>query len=157
MGPVVNFRLIRDRDNNKPKGYGFCEFKAKEYARSAIRNMNKAEFNGRSLRVDYSEKHRTALSLDECPKQQNTLQDTLSKLTVQESMAIFYLLQQQAFANEEELFKIFKTRPYVLFSMLKMMHRVNGEFVGHKNNQEGLLPLPPDDHHFYSYYTKNGF
>lgn len=119
--------------------------------------MNQAEFNGRSLRVDYSEKHRTALSLDEFPRQQNTLQDTLNKLSVQESMTIFYLLQQQAFTNEEELYKIFKTRPYVLFSMLKMMHRVNSEFGGHKSAQEGLLPLPPDDHHFYPYYAKNGF
>lgn len=57
IGPVVSFRLIRDRDNDKPKGYGFCEFREKEYARSAIRNMNDVEFRGRALRVDYSERH----------------------------------------------------------------------------------------------------
>jgi RNA recognition motif-containing protein len=154
---VLNFRLIRDRDSNKPKGYGFCEFKEKEYARSAIRNMNQAEFFGRSLRVDYSEKHRTALFLPEGPKQQNTLQDAISKLTTQEAMTLFHLLQQQGYCNEEEIFKIFKSRPYVLFSMLKLMHRINGECTTNKNSQEGLLPLPPEDHNFYPYYNMHGY
>jgi cleavage stimulation factor subunit 2 len=157
VGPVVNFRLIRDRENNKQKGYGFCEFKAKEYARSAIRNMNNAEFNGRTLRVDYSEKHRTALSMEEGNKQQNPLQETLSKVSPQEAMTIFYLVQQQIGYNEEEIQKIFRNRPFVLFSLLKLMHRMNGEVAGPgKGNQEGLLPLPPDEH-FGLYYTKNMF
>ena len=149
--------MIRDRDSNKPKGYGFCEFKEKEYARSAIRNMNQAEFFGRSLRVDYSEKHRNALFLPEGPKQQNTLQDTMSKLTIPEAMTLFHLLQQESYSNEEDLYKILKSRPYVLFSMLKLMHRVNGEFTHFKNSQDGLLPLPPEGHNSYPYYNMHGY
>ncbi len=54
VGQVVAFRLVTDRETGKPKGYGFCEFKDTEVARSAIRNLNGAEFHGRSLRVDAS-------------------------------------------------------------------------------------------------------
>ncbi|OMJ66862.1 hypothetical protein SteCoe_36147 [Stentor coeruleus] len=151
VGPVLNFRLIKDRDSNKPKGYGFCEFKQKEYARSAIRNMNQAEFFGRNLRVDYSEKHRTALSLPEGPKQQNTLQDAISKLSISEAMALFQLLQEQSRLNEEDLFKTLNSRPYVLFSILKLMHRMNSECGINKVSQDGLLPLPQNDN--YNYYN----
>ena len=51
VGPVVNFRLVSDRDTGKPKGYGFCEFLDAETAQSAIRNLNNLDFHGRSLRV----------------------------------------------------------------------------------------------------------
>ncbi len=54
VGQVVAFRLVTERDTGKPKGYGFCEFKDPEVAKSAIRNLNGAEFMGRALRVDAS-------------------------------------------------------------------------------------------------------
>lgn len=54
VGHVVSFRLMHDRDTGKPKGYGFCEFKDAQVAKSAIRNLNGAEFHNRSLRVDFS-------------------------------------------------------------------------------------------------------
>eukprot|EP00300_Choanocystis_sp_HF-7_P008193 c15774_g2_i3.p1 GENE.c15774_g2_i3~~c15774_g2_i3.p1 ORF type:complete len:292 (-),score=44.36 c15774_g2_i3:22-897(-) len=53
VGPVVNFRLVLDRDTGKAKGYGFCEFRDRETAQSAIRNMNNTEFNGRALRLGW--------------------------------------------------------------------------------------------------------
>lgn len=45
-------RLVFDRENGKPKGYGFCEFLDQETALSALRNLNQFEFHGRTLRVD---------------------------------------------------------------------------------------------------------
>lgn len=54
VGTVVSFSLATDRETGKPKGFGFCTFKDPEIARSAIRNLNGAEFHGRSLRVDFS-------------------------------------------------------------------------------------------------------
>ena len=154
VGPVVSFRLIRDRESNKPKGYGFCEFFEKEYARSAIRNMNEIEFSGRSLRVDYSEKHRSALQFPEVPRQQNSVQDVLSRVTPQEGMYLLGLLQQYAYYNEEELYQVLKAKPYLLFALLKLMHRMNNEYTDFKaprpqsNMQEGLLPLPAEDFMF---------
>jgi len=52
VGPVAGFRLVFDRENGKPKGYGFCEFLDQETALSALRNLNQFEFHGRNLRVD---------------------------------------------------------------------------------------------------------
>ena len=61
---------------------------------------------------DYSENHRTALLKDQGSKQQNSLQEELSKVTVQEAMTIFYLLQQQIDVDDEEVFNFFRARPY---------------------------------------------
>lgn len=55
VGPVVNFRLVIDRETNKPKGYGFCEYKDEETALSARRNLHGYDINGRQLRVDFAE------------------------------------------------------------------------------------------------------
>jgi len=38
VGPVLNFRLMFDRDTGRSRGYGFCEFADVETAASAIRN-----------------------------------------------------------------------------------------------------------------------
>ncbi|ETW09368.1 hypothetical protein H310_01730 [Aphanomyces invadans] len=55
VGPVVNFRLVTDRDTGKPKGYGFCEYGDGATALSAMRNLNGTEVNGRNLRVDFAD------------------------------------------------------------------------------------------------------
>lgn len=52
VGPVISFKLVYDRENGKPKGYGFCEYKDPETAHSAMRNLNGYEIGGRTLRVD---------------------------------------------------------------------------------------------------------
>ncbi|CAG8573994.1 2749_t:CDS:2 [Ambispora leptoticha] len=43
VGPVVSFRLVFDRENNRPRGYGFCEYHDAETAASAVRNLNNVE------------------------------------------------------------------------------------------------------------------
>jgi len=55
VGPVVQFRLVVDRDTGRAKGYGFCEYPDQETASSAVRNLNNYEVNGRQIRVDYAE------------------------------------------------------------------------------------------------------
>ena len=52
VGPVASFKLVYDRENGKPKGYGFCEFHDPETTLSAMRNLNGYEIGGRTLRVD---------------------------------------------------------------------------------------------------------
>lgn len=53
-GRVVNFRLVYDRENGKPKGFGFAEYPDPDSAASAVRNLNDYEVMGRKLRVDFS-------------------------------------------------------------------------------------------------------
>ena len=31
IGPVLSFKLVYDRENGKPKGYGFCEYQVIDY------------------------------------------------------------------------------------------------------------------------------
>ncbi|KAK4534718.1 hypothetical protein CDCA_CDCA02G0743 [Cyanidium caldarium] len=52
VGPVVNVRIVYDKDTGKPKGFGFCEYRDAETAESAVRNLNeRIELLGRTLRV----------------------------------------------------------------------------------------------------------
>ncbi|CAK7201126.1 hypothetical protein SEUCBS139899_003828 [Sporothrix eucalyptigena] len=53
-GRVVSFRLVYDRENGKPKGFGFAEYPDADSAASAVRNLNDYEVMGRKLRVDFS-------------------------------------------------------------------------------------------------------
>ncbi|XP_065183428.1 cleavage stimulation factor subunit 2-like [Sycon ciliatum] len=54
VGPVVSFRLVLDKETQRPKGYGFCEYQDSETAASAVRNLAARELHGRTLRVDSS-------------------------------------------------------------------------------------------------------
>ncbi|KAI1701066.1 RNA recognition motif domain-containing protein [Ditylenchus destructor] len=55
-GSVTNVRLVYDRETNRPKGFGFCEFADEQGAQNAIAQLNGAEFNGRALRVNPTNK-----------------------------------------------------------------------------------------------------
>ena len=55
VGSVASLRLVHDKETGKPKGYGFCEFHDVASAESAVRNLNNAGVNGRSIRVDFAE------------------------------------------------------------------------------------------------------
>jgi len=44
-----------DQKTGKPRGYGFCEYHDVETAKSAIRNLNDRDLNGRQLRVDFAD------------------------------------------------------------------------------------------------------
>ena len=50
VGPVKAFRIQEDAKRNS-KGYGFCDYSSEETALSALRNLNKMEYNGRLLRI----------------------------------------------------------------------------------------------------------
>ncbi|KAI1704177.1 RNA recognition motif domain-containing protein [Ditylenchus destructor] len=55
-GSVTNVRLVYDRETNRPKGFGFCEFADEQGAQNAIAQLNGADFNGRALRVNSTNK-----------------------------------------------------------------------------------------------------
>ncbi|KAI9352795.1 hinge domain of cleavage stimulation factor subunit 2-domain-containing protein, partial [Obelidium mucronatum] len=55
VGPVVQFRLVFDKDTGKAKGFGFCTFQDSEIAASAVRNLNNFDIGGRQLRIDFAE------------------------------------------------------------------------------------------------------
>lgn len=55
VGPVIEFRLVYDKETRLQKGYGFCEYRDAETALSAMRNLQNVECCGRSLRVDWAD------------------------------------------------------------------------------------------------------
>ncbi|KAG2392695.1 hypothetical protein C9374_011420 [Naegleria lovaniensis] len=57
-GTVVNFRMVYDRETNKPKGYAFCEFGDETSAMAAMKNLDGRDFNGRKLRVDFADNNK---------------------------------------------------------------------------------------------------
>ena len=54
VGPIASLRVMRD-NMNKPRGFAFCEYNDSSTAKSAIRNLNGHEIDGRALRVDSAE------------------------------------------------------------------------------------------------------
>lgn len=65
VGPFNTFRLKHDKETEKPKGYGFCEYKDMDIAASALRNLNQYELNGRQLRVDFASDNKNGTNLKE--------------------------------------------------------------------------------------------
>lgn len=56
VGFVNNVRFVYDRNTNRPKGFGFCEFADQTGAENAISKLNGTDFNGRVLRVNWANK-----------------------------------------------------------------------------------------------------
>jgi len=52
FGKVLSVRMIENRRNGKPKGFGFVEMENDAAADTAIRAMNGTDFRGRSLVVN---------------------------------------------------------------------------------------------------------
>jgi cleavage stimulation factor subunit 2 len=65
VGPIVNFRMVIDRDTGKPRGYAFCEYKDEASALSAMRNLNGRDLKGRTLRVDFADNNKINMPDDE--------------------------------------------------------------------------------------------
>ena len=57
VGPVKNFEIKQDGQTNS-KGFGFCEYEDTEIAASALRNLNKIDYNGRQLRIGVPENNK---------------------------------------------------------------------------------------------------
>jgi RNA recognition motif-containing protein len=53
-GTVTNVRVVYDRETNRPKGFGFCEFSDQSGADNAVNMFNGVEFNGRQIRVNHA-------------------------------------------------------------------------------------------------------
>ncbi|MDO3644712.1 RNA-binding protein [Mucilaginibacter sp. L3T2-6] len=55
FGPVKSLRIIKDRETNESKGFGFVEMVNDDEAREAIRCMNGASYYGRRITVNVAD------------------------------------------------------------------------------------------------------
>ncbi len=51
-GELVSATVVRDRDTDRSRGFGFVEFSQKADAQKAKEAMNGKELDGRALKVD---------------------------------------------------------------------------------------------------------
>jgi len=67
FGEVKRAKIVKDRDTNRSKGFGFVEIENDADALKAIEALNNKEVGGRALRVNESK-----------PKEYSTFRDSLS-------------------------------------------------------------------------------
>ena len=51
-GTCASAKIIRDRDTNRSKGFGFVEMATEDEAQEAIKKLNGVELNGRKIMVN---------------------------------------------------------------------------------------------------------
>jgi len=54
FGTVEEAVVVKDRDTNRSRGFGFVRFANKSEADDALAKMNNTEFDGRPIRVDHA-------------------------------------------------------------------------------------------------------
>jgi RNA recognition motif-containing protein len=59
-GEVTFVKVIKDRETNRSKGFGFVEFANVEDAVAAKDAMDGAELDGRNIKVDFAEEKKEA-------------------------------------------------------------------------------------------------
>ena len=68
-GVVRSVKLVTDRDNGRPSGYGFVKMDA-EAAAGAIAALNGTQFGGRSLRVSEAQERGRTGPRDRPPRRE---------------------------------------------------------------------------------------
>lgn len=58
FGDLVEAKVILDRDTGRSRGFGFVTFAEGSAAKKAIAEMNGAQFDGRTIKVDIAEDKR---------------------------------------------------------------------------------------------------
>ena len=54
FGTVVDAKVITDRDSGRSRGFGFVSFSEEGDAERALQQMNGAELDSRTIRVDHA-------------------------------------------------------------------------------------------------------
>eukprot|EP01128_Nolandella_sp_AFSM9_P002053 TRINITY_DN12447_c0_g1_i1.p1 TRINITY_DN12447_c0_g1~~TRINITY_DN12447_c0_g1_i1.p1 ORF type:complete len:276 (+),score=62.84 TRINITY_DN12447_c0_g1_i1:29-829(+) len=121
VGPVVSFRLVFDKETGKPKGFGFCEYRDKQTALSAQRNLNGRDFNGRQLRVgfadnDSNKNNDAGDSTKDMESEVKVLLDQMSTSQLYEVMVQLKGLMQQ---NPAQVRTLLQEKPQFTYALLQ--------------------------------------
>ena len=108
VGPVTSFKLVYDRENGKPKGYGFCEFQDPEMALSAMRNLNGYEIGGRTLRVDNACTEKSRMEMQSLMTANQVTNDSPYGESVEPEQAPESISKAVASLPPEQMFELMK-------------------------------------------------
>jgi len=53
-GQVLKAHVLKDRETNRSRGFGFVEFDSMDAAEAAIADLNEKELDGRNIRVSHA-------------------------------------------------------------------------------------------------------
>jgi len=71
VGKIEKFRIKEENsENEKTKGFGFCEYKDTQTALSALKNLKNIDYNGRQLRINPADNDKTGLNLSQFSEDQ---------------------------------------------------------------------------------------
>jgi RNA recognition motif-containing protein len=99
VGPVNQFSIKYDKNTNKPKGFGFCDYADEESAASALRNLKSIDYNGRQLRVNTAETDKnlilenTDLSFFKENEGELKMLDVLKNLSDEQKVLMFHTMR----------------------------------------------------------------
>ena len=54
-GAIVEAKVVRDRETNRSRGFGFVTFETTDAAKQAVDAMNNQQLDGRVIRVDLAQ------------------------------------------------------------------------------------------------------
>ena len=120
VGPINSFRIVYDDITNKPKGYGFCEYRDPETAASALRNLKTIDYNGRQLRINTAENDKTGIALTEnairsCKEiafvkesdnSDPNINEYLKTLSEEQKYLLFYTMKNLSEKNESGFYEL---------------------------------------------------
>jgi RNA recognition motif-containing protein len=110
VGPVDHFSIKYDKNTNKPKGFGFCDYVDEESASSALRNLKSIDYNGRQLRVNTAETDKnlvienTDLTFFKETEGEIKMLDVMKGLSDEQKVLMFHTLRSLC-DNDSENFK----------------------------------------------------
>ncbi|XP_040573452.1 cleavage stimulation factor subunit 2 [Lepeophtheirus salmonis] len=171
VGPVTSFKLVYDRENGKPKGYGFCEYKDADMALSAMRNLNGYEIEGRTLRVDNActEKNRLEMAKGEAEeivespygdpvhpdRAPETIANLVSSLPPEHMYSIIKEMRTCVLHNPDQAKRILQQNPQLAYALLQItvvMRAIDPEMA-----TTVLHPTPPKPPQFQTPSTRSSF
>ena len=154
VGPVTAFRIQEDAKRNS-KGYGFCDYSSEEIAFSALRNLNKMEYNGRLLRIGPENNKTDLLSEEENIMQKdityikdldnvennkvnnnkNDFQNLLLGLSDEQKLLLLYTMRTLSFKDNERFKKLLESQNE---ETLNAILAIQNDFINayHNNNNK---------------------
>lgn len=54
-GMVIDAKVMKDRETDRSRGFGFVEFETQEEATQAVETLNGTQLDGREIKVNYAQ------------------------------------------------------------------------------------------------------